>query len=214
MKRWSSTATLFFVQIQNNGGILIVSLSIEIQKKQKGLEEKQVLTAREVFELEEVQEIKDAVQEHLLFIGLDNRNNIKNISLLGIGTSESVRMNTKYIIRTALITASDRVILVHNHPSNGLEASELDKHITNYTSKLLEIYNIKLLDHIIVTEDNYVSMNSINAIDRKYEDEKTKTIDTVLLIEENEKLKEKIKILTYKLQTYEKQVQEEEDEFE
>lgn len=191
-----------------------MSLSIEIQKKQKGLEEKQVLTAREVFELEEVQEIKDAVQEHLLFIGLDNRNNIKNISLLGIGTSESVRMNTKYIIRTALITASDRVILVHNHPSNGLEASELDKHITNYTSKLLEIYNIKLLDHIIVTEDNYVSMNSINAIDRKYEDEKTKTIDTVLLIEENEKLKEKIKILTYKLQTYEKQVQEEEDEFE
>lgn len=191
-----------------------MSLSIEIQKKQKGLEEKQVLTAREVFELEEVQEIKDAVQEHLLFIGLDNRNNIKNISLVGIGTSESVRMNTKYIIRTALITASDRVILVHNHPSNGLEASELDKHITNYTSKLLEIYNIKLLDHIIVTEDNYVSMNSINAIDREYEDEKTKTIDTVLLIEENEKLKEKIKILTYKLQTYEKQVQEEEDEFE
>ena len=46
-----------------------MSLSIEIQKKQKGLEEKQVLTAREVFELEEVQEIKDAVQEHLLFIG-------------------------------------------------------------------------------------------------------------------------------------------------
>ena len=214
MKRWSSTATLFFVQIQNNGGILIVSLSIEIQKKQKGLEEKQVLTAREVFELEEVQEIKDAVQEHLLFIGLDNRNNIKNISLLGIGTSEAVRMNTKYIIRTALMTTSDRVILVHNHPSNGLEPSDLDKHITNYTSKLLEIYNIKLLDHIIVTEDNYVSMNSINAIDRKYEDDKTKTIDKVLLIEENEKLKEKIKILTDKLQTYENQVQEEEDEFE
>ena len=120
------------------------------------------------------------------------RNNIKNISLLGIGTSEAVRMNTKYIIRTALMTTSDRVILVHNHPSNGLEPSDLDKHITNFTSKLLEIYNIKLLDHIIVAENNYVSMNSINAIDRKYEDDKTKTIDKVLLIEENEKLKEEI----------------------
>ena len=31
----------------------------------------------EVFQLKEVQEIKDAIQEHLLFIGLDNRNNIR-----------------------------------------------------------------------------------------------------------------------------------------
>ena len=100
-----------------------MSLSIEIQKKPKVIEEIKLEKSSEVFALEEVQEIKDAVQEHLLFIGLDRGNNIRNISLLGIGTSNEISIDSKYIVRTALITASDKVILVHNHPSNKLEPS-------------------------------------------------------------------------------------------
>ena len=130
-----------------------MSLLIEIPKKtQAGLEIK-VSSAKEVFKLKEVQEIKDAIQEHLLFIGLDKRNNIRNISLLGIGTSSEIIIDSKYIIRTALVTASDKVILVHNHPSNGLTASDKDIYLTNITAKLLETYNIQFLDHIIVAEN-------------------------------------------------------------
>lgn len=145
-----------------------MSISIEIQKKPKVIEEIKLEKSDEVYDLEEVQEIKDAVQEHLLFIGLDRGNNIRNISLLGIGTSNEISIDSKYIVRTALITASDKVILVHNHPSNKLEPSNNDRHITNVTSKLLKAFNIELLDHIIVTENNYISMGAIKAIDRDY----------------------------------------------
>ena len=190
-----------------------MSLSIEIQKKVKTAEQIQITEPNDVFQLKEVQEIKDAIQEHLLFLGLDNRNNIRNISLIGIGTSSEISIDTKYIIRTALVTASEKVILVHNHPSNKLNPSYHDKHISNITNKLLKVYNIKFVDHIIVGTDDYLSMEQIKAIDRNYEDDKTKLIDNAILIEENLNLKEKIKSLNKKLQKYEKILQEKEEEF-
>lgn len=191
-----------------------MSLSIEIQKKENIENQRKISKSSEVFLLKEVQEIKDAIQEHLLFIGLDNRNNIRNISLIGIGTSKEIKVDSKYIVRTALVTASDKVILVHNHPSNELDPSSHDKHISNITSKLLKVYNIQLLDHIIVVANDYLSMGEINAINWDYEDDKTKSIDNAILIEENQKLKEKVKNLNSKLQKYEKFEKEEEEEFE
>lgn len=192
-----------------------MSLSIEIQKKPNKIEkEKQIYRPIEVFNLEEVQEIKDAIQEHLLFIGLDRGNNIRNISLLGVGSSSEISVNCKDILRTALMSASDKVILVHNHPSNSLNPSNQDRNMTNTINKFLKVFNIELLDHIIVAENNYISMGEINAIDKEYENDMTKIIDNALLIEENNKLKQSIDILFGKLQKYEKAVVEYEEEFE
>ena len=67
-----------------------MGLSVEIQKKPQYTKNIKLRIPSEVFDLEEVQEIKDAVQEHLLFIGLDRRNNVRNISLLGVGTKNNL----------------------------------------------------------------------------------------------------------------------------
>lgn len=139
------------------------------------MENRKVSSPEEVFNLKEVQEIKDAVQEHFLFLGLDRANNIRNISLLGIGTSSHVEIDIKYIVRTALVTGSDKVILVHNHPSNLLKPSLQDKEISNITNQLLKAFNIRFLDHIIVGENSYNSMG-VELIDEKYESERTKLI--------------------------------------
>ena len=96
-----------------------------------------------MFKLEEVQAIKNAIQEHVLFIGLNNGNNIRKIKLIWIGNSKNVIIDNKNIIRLALLTASDKVILVHNHFSNTLKPSEEDKYITNVISKLLNVFNIE-----------------------------------------------------------------------
>ena len=96
-----------------------------IEKPKKNISEDiKVGSSTDIVNLKDVQEIRNAIREHLLFIGLDNRNNVRNITLLGIGTSCNVVIDTKEIIRTALYSASDKVILVHNHPSNNLEPSK------------------------------------------------------------------------------------------
>ena len=191
-----------------------MSLSIEIQKKTPSIKQRKVRKPSEVFNLEEVQEIKDAIQEHLLFIGVDRRNNVKNVTLLGVGSSAEVNIDCKYILRTALVTASDGVILVHNHPSNEVKPSNLDKEFTNMVNKFLEVFNIKLVDHVIVSENDYVSMQELNAIDKDYENYKTNLVEQTLLIDENKKLKEEVKSLTDKLQTIQNLSNEDEEELE
>ena len=145
-----------------------MSLSIEIQKKSTNIKHTKVMIPSDVFYLEEVQEIKDAIQEHFLFVGVDRRNNVRNISLLGVGSSSNINIDCKDILRTALTTASDGVILVHNHPANKVEPSNADKELTNVVNKFLKVFNIKLIDHVIVSENDYMSMQEINAIDENY----------------------------------------------
>lgn len=167
----------------------------------------------DVFNLEEVQEIKDAIQEHFLFIGLDRVNNVRNVSLLGIGTSSHIEIDIKYIVRTALITASDRVILVHNHPSNSLKPSSHDEEISNITNKLLKAFNVELLDHIIVGENSFTSMGELKIINNDFENDRTSLISKITLMEENMRLKDEI-VKLKKLKNYKNMEKETEDEYE
>ena len=188
-----------------------MSISIEIQKK-TNIERKDIVKGSEdVVNLKEIQEIKNAIQEYMFLICLDRGNHIRNISLIGVGVSNAIYIHTKDIIRTAILTASDRVILVHNHPSNTLKPSKADKEMTNITSKLLKAFDIELLDHIIVTEDSYVSLKKIKQIDKNYENDSINLLSKVLLIEENNKLKEEIKALKEKIYNKEDKTEEAEE---
>lgn len=169
-----------------------MSISIEIQKKPAMGQEIKINGTNDVVNLKEIQEIRNAVQEYLFFIGLDRSNNLKSIKLIGMGSSSIININRKDIIRTALTTFSDRIILVHNHPSNNVKPSVEDKKMTNVMNKLLKVFNIEFLDHIIVTENEYVSMQKVNAINPNYKDKDMDIIDNTLLIEENKRLKQEL----------------------
>lgn len=172
-----------------------MELSIEVQKKPKTNLELNISGTKDVYNIPQVQAIKDAVQEHFLFIGLDNKNNVRDISLLGMGSGNCVNIDSKYIIRSAIVSASEKVILVHNHPSNSLKPSEADIHLSNVTGKMLKLFNVNLVDHIIVTENEYMSMQSANDIDRNYTDKDLEYIDKTLLLEENQRLKNELKTI-------------------
>lgn len=171
-----------------------VEFEIETKPKTNIIERKGNSTT-DIFNLDEVQAIKNAIQEHFLFIGMDRGNNIRSIRLLGIGNCSVINIDSKDIVRTALLTASEKVVLVHNHPSNSLQPSKQDLYITNYTKKILEIFNIQMVDHIIVTEKDFHSMGKYNEIDCNFKNEKIDFLENTFLNEENEKLKKEIKKL-------------------
>lgn len=138
-------------------------MNYQVTKKPKLINEqnaRKIICPKNVYQLKEIQEIKDAIQEHLMYIGLDRGNHIRNIDILGIGGSSSIEIDAKYIVRKAIINANDRVILVHNHPSNTLEQSAQDTKFTSNVEELLKMFNIQLVDHIIVTENSYVSIKN------------------------------------------------------
>lgn len=174
-----------------------MSIAVNIIKKpQKNISEDiTVSCTSDIVKLKEVQAIREAMREHLLFIGLDIKNNIRNVSLLGIGNSCGVIIDSKEIVRMALFSASDKVVLVHNHPSNSLKPSKADIHLTNVTNEILKVFNIELMDHIIVTEKEHISMEKIKESNNECAFETIDNMKKGLLIEENERLKQQIEIL-------------------
>ncbi|AUP78314.1 JAB domain-containing protein [Flavivirga eckloniae] len=97
------------------------------------------------------------IYESFFMILLNNANNTigyVKISQGGItGTLVDTRIIAKYVI-DSLATA---VILVHNHPSGTLKPSRADKGITDKIKRTLNIFDCKVLDHIILTETGYYS---------------------------------------------------------
>jgi len=93
------------------------------------------------------------------FILLLNQSNTSigyaKISQGGIsGTVVDSRIVAKYAVES-LATG---VILAHNHPSGNLKPSTQDIELTKKINAGLELLDIKLLDHVILTEESYTSL--------------------------------------------------------
>lgn len=194
---------------------IIISVSIEIQEKPTSNVEESIKVKRptDIVSLKEVQAIKNAIQEHMLFIGLDTKNNVRNINIIGIGSSRNINIDVKEIVRLALINANDKIILVHNHPSSEVTPSKEDIEVTNTVGKLLKAFNIEMLDHIIVGDGNYLSMGDKECINTNFQNERTCTMENSILRAENKNLKIEIDELKEKINNIENKIDDDEMEF-
>lgn len=90
---------------------------------------------------------------------LNFANQVIGKKLLSTGGTNACIVDVKVIAQISLSTNAHAIILTHNHPSGNLKASEQDIKMTRRVKEALELFDIKLLDHIIVTSDNgYTSM--------------------------------------------------------
>ncbi|MCQ2207195.1 MAG: DNA repair protein RadC [Paludibacteraceae bacterium] len=83
--------------------------------------------------------------------------------------SEGSSIATSFDIRKIVRNILDRktccaVVLVHNHPSGNLTPSQQDKNITRQLRDACKLFDVRLLDHIIVGEEEYYSFLDSNLI--------------------------------------------------
>ena len=79
--------------------------------------------------------------------------------LICSGTSHQCFIDAKFLVSLALHTMASSVIMAHNHPSGRTEPSNADKVITEKIKLALELIDVKLIEHIIITEDGYYSFS-------------------------------------------------------
>lgn len=96
---------------------------------------------------------KIGMQEQFVVIYLNRSNHVIGCSNLFIGGIGSMTIETRIIVSLGLKLLASGVIISHNHPSGNLEPSKEDLNITNKIKLALELLDMKLLDHIIVTPD-------------------------------------------------------------
>lgn len=93
---------------------------------------------------------------HVLY--LNNANLVLQNRCISTGGVTSTLADSKIIFREALEVGATRIILCHNHPSGNLRPSKADIHITRKLKAAGELFDISVIDHIIVSEAGYCSM--------------------------------------------------------
>ena len=97
-------------------------------------------------------------KEYFYTFYLDSQNNIICIDLASIGTINYCFPVIREILKLALFKNAISIIIVHNHPSKNKLASEEDLKFTEKLKEACEIMQIKLLDHIIICDNEYNSL--------------------------------------------------------
>lgn len=77
--------------------------------------------------------------------------------LISKGGIAGTQVDIRLVLREALIRQTPTIVLVHNHPSGNTKPSRDDDNLTDRLQHACQIMNIKLLDHVIVTDGNYYS---------------------------------------------------------
>lgn len=92
-----------------------------------------------------------AVHESFKIVLLNNSNKVKGIYQISQGGITGTLVDLRILFAVILKTLSVGIILTHNHPSGKLEASGPDKDITKKVKQAARLFDVKVLDHIIIT---------------------------------------------------------------
>lgn len=134
----------------------------EITLKYKSGEQKKIkiTTSKDSFDIMRLFFDQDTLEltESVIALFLNRSNNTIGWLKVSQGGISGTVIDVRLILATALKCAASSIILAHNHPSGNRQPSDNDIKITNKLKEAGNIMDIRLLDHLIITETEYYSM--------------------------------------------------------
>ena len=79
--------------------------------------------------------------------------------MISMGTLNYTAIDNRTILRRVLLNNAAGFILVHNHPSGNPQPSQQDVKMTEKLKKACELMDVKLIDHVIFTDDAVFSFS-------------------------------------------------------
>jgi DNA repair protein RadC len=101
--------------------------------------------------------LKDYRHEVFAVLFLNRANKIKHFEIISEGGITATVADPRVILRRALEEDAVSIILCHNHPSGNLKPSKADEFLTNKIIDAAAFFDIRVLDHIIVSDYGYYS---------------------------------------------------------
>ena len=133
--------------------------ALELGRRRKESEQPllpRIGSSNDVFELMRPL-VGDLEQEEFWVLYLNNANKVIYKKQISIGSKTSTLVDVRIIFKFGLEHGAVSIILCHNHPSGNLKPSQSDINLTKKIKEAGVFMDIKLLDHLIVTEKNYFS---------------------------------------------------------
>ncbi|WP_419777806.1 JAB domain-containing protein [Malaciobacter marinus] len=117
-----------------------------------------ITSSDDVFE--ELKDYSTARQEHFIVCYLDASNCILENRIITIGTLNQSLVHPREVFAPAIEKRASSIIIAHNHPSSILKSSDEDIQVTKRLKDASKILGIELLDHIILTENGFLSFRN------------------------------------------------------
>ena len=102
----------------------------------------------------------DKNKEHFWAMGLTTKNRVLYLELISLGTLTEGLVHPREVFKSAILKSVCSLIFCHNHPSGESKPSGNDITVTQVLKKGGEILGIKILDHIILGDNNIFSFQS------------------------------------------------------
>lgn len=102
--------------------------------------------------------LEDCDREKLIVCCLNSKNEPTSITTVSVGSLNSSVVHPREVFKTAIMSNAASIIIAHNHPSGDTTPSKEDKDITLRLKEAGDIIGIKLLDHIIIGYEKYLSL--------------------------------------------------------
>jgi DNA repair protein RadC len=130
-------------------------IQISYREKLSTLQSLSMTNSKEVAELLFKNWDADTIGLHETFkiLLLNRSNKVKGIYPLSQGGITGTLVDMRILFAIVLKTLSVGVILAHNHPSGQLKASEPDQQLTQKVQQAARLFDVKVLDHIILAPD-------------------------------------------------------------
>lgn len=109
-------------------------------------------------------EMRYLCKEYFKIAILDTKNQILAIENISIGTLNASIVHPRDVFKIAIKRNANSIILIHNHPSGDPNPSNEDISITNRLIDAGNLIGIKVLDHIIIGDNKYISFKEKNLV--------------------------------------------------
>ena len=104
--------------------------------------------------------LPDNSREHFVAIYLNGAHEVIAYSIVATGLANSCPIHPREIFQPAILSGAVALIVSHNHPSGNTTPSMEDRRVTERLKEAADLVGIRLLDHVIVTDDNFYSIET------------------------------------------------------
>jgi DNA repair protein RadC len=136
-----------------------ISAALELGRRRLSLSSPEKMVVKGSKEIAEY--LKLTLQDHnhevFAIIFLNRANKIKHFEIISKGGITGTVADPRIILKKAIEAEATSIVLSHNHPSGNLRPSRADEEITQKIKQAAEFFDIRVLDHIIVSEEGYFS---------------------------------------------------------
>ena len=139
---------------------ITISAAMELGRRRQfaeGLERIHIRKSSEAVEIL-MPLLQDLNHESFCVIYLNQAGKVIKTELVSSGGLTATVADIRIILKNALLCNANQIIVAHNHPSGSKNPSEQDKIITRKIKESAAMMDIKMLDHIIIAGNDYLSM--------------------------------------------------------